>query len=267
MIFNNKTRIKKKATLLVLLVSVVVISGCIIDEKIKPETTGKFIMKEFKKNAEKTTNTIKNVTINYTKELNELIQKIENLRIDDFNITDTYVDTALLLSTEIRKLPQIDEATFNSPSKFEKFVTDINKIIEISNENFGTNFRKIEVNNPEFKRLCKDINKIQRYLPLIGPYNRLINSAKKIDRGDLRTVNRFYINLFSFSTDVVLIHNKVFHKLTFTSVGYLNNKLKIAKIRSICGYSCHSFVLTKSYYFININIIQLKESLDVWLAQ
>ena len=166
------------------------------------------------------------------------------------------MDTALEISSEIKEFPPIDETTFASVSKFKNFVNDINEILKVSNNRFGTNFRRIETNDVKFKEFSRNLNKIQKYTPLIKSYNNLINSANSINKNKSETINRFYENLFLFGIDVVLVHNQVFHKFTYTSVDYLANELRLVKIKNICGYNCYNFI-----------IAQLKDRLEVWLNE
>jgi len=251
----------KRLSVLFLLL-IVVVSGCVV-EKPEENTTTKIVIKVPKNIVNEFENKIET---NYEK-LNEIINQIQNLEFENYNFTDLYVNIAIILSSKIKDFPQIDETTFKYYEKFEKFVTDVNTIIDLSNENFGTWFKKIEISDVEFKKFSKNVDNLQKYSPLIEPYNRLIESAKNINRNDLRTINRFYINLFLFGTDVVLTHNKVFYNIELKYAYYLNNELNLVKIKSICGNVCYEFVLNQSYYFINIYITQVKDNVEIWLNQ
>ena len=150
-------------------------------------------------------------------------------------ITTEFVETfnemkptvALRIADNIKNLPTFNFTHIDNYQEAYEFVSSVNMIIDLLNKNFGTEFSKIEIE--EVKNVIKFVEK---YSPIVEPYNNLIISARKLNLNDSHSINKFYINAFLLASDVFLIKFDVMHKTTFGLVGILNNRLKIVKIKS-----------------------------------
>ena len=55
--------------------------------------------------------------------------------------------------------------------------------------------------------------------------------------------------MFALSIDVGLLYSNMIYKGVFKFVGNVNNEFKLAKIRTLCGSTCQSALLSKIYEF------------------
>jgi len=175
-------------------------------------------------------------------------------------------DIAILISDELKNFNTIDSSALNNFEDFQNFISNVNRIIDIANENFGTDFKRIEVEEREFKKLSKTAHIVEKYTPLIGPYNELIISAKNLDPKDESSINELYVNTLFLGGDIFLINSGAIHKASFEITRELNNKLGLAAARGICGDACYSMLLSKIYQITNrAVIVGTKDKIMNWI--
>jgi len=180
----------------------------------------------------------------------------------EYEFNELKLATAIVLANGIKNLPTINSSKLNTMQDINDFVKNVNSVIEVSNKNLGTNFQKIKVEQVSDAAVF-----IENYGPLIEPYNSLIASANQLNPDDDASLNELYANTALLGTDIFLVQTGGIHKTTFKLVGVLNNELKIAKIRNLCGNECHSLFLKRLYTFINVNLGSVTESFESWIKQ
>ena len=133
-------------------------------------------------------------------------------------------------------------------------------VIEEINTAFGTDFPKIDITQVSG-------HEIQEFIPLVEAYNNLIRSAKEFDENDPESVKRVYVNSYYFACAVVIIEEKFAYKIAFKATGYLNNLLKLQKLRKICGNQCYKQVLSKLHWLIRNHAQELEKDFNMVLSQ
>jgi hypothetical protein len=113
----------------------------------------------------------------------------------------------------------------------------------------GTNFQPITVDSNECSVLLT-------FAPMVGSYNDLINAAIQYNNNpnDTASATKFYEKAFILAAEVMLVGfalDGTLYKASFQATGELNDALKLGKLRSICGDTCYSDVLSSIYWFLN----------------
>jgi len=127
----------------------------------------------------------------------------------------------------------------------------------------GTNFQSIVVSSGECSVLVS-------FVPLIGTYNGLIVAAQNYNPNNPKSVQNFWEQAFLVAAEVTLIGfalDGVLYETSFNAVAELNDGLKLAKLRSLCGTGCYSDVLSSLYWFINDTMAGAMGNFLQWAAR
>ena len=184
--------------------------------------------------------------------------------IDGVDLNEMYKNVALELAGSISGVEPIDYSTFENYEKFKLFTIRVNYIFSITNENFGTSFEPVLVEQEEFKDI---IRTMQKYSPLIEPFNDMTDKSRKVSEDDSNSIEEFYISVFVFGTDTFLIQTGGIHKYAFRGLGHLNGSLKLYKIKEICGNKCFGLVLKETYGFLRNKAENFTISFAEWLGE
>jgi hypothetical protein len=112
-------------------------------------------------------------------------------------------------------------------------------------------------------------NNYTQFVPLLDSYNEVISSAREVNEHDNSTITAFYEKIFLMASQFVLVNaavNYALYKVSFQSVGILNDGFKMAALRSLCGNACYSFVLHEIYSFIDNNLKNIVGSSENWVS-
>ncbi|MBI2660401.1 hypothetical protein HYX07_04525 [Candidatus Woesearchaeota archaeon] len=179
----------------------------------------------------------------------------------NFNLNETSRNLAVTLSSKIGNFEKVDATTFENYEKFVKFQDNVNYVIGIINENIGTQFQLMDVSPEEFDNV---VDKVQKYTPLIEPYNNLIEKSKLVNKNDQNSVGKFYISAFALATDVFLVQGSYIHSAIFPKIGELNGVLKIYKLKDFCGNKCFGLALYNVYWWFRIRVEKFTMSFGEW---
>ena len=166
---------------------------------------------------------------------------------------ESYFSNAKFFATSIESLPLIDV----SPILNGLDVIDrVNLLIRMINEAFKTDFPKLDRENQAL------INDVQELIPLVAPYNDLILSARNYRDNDSDTAKQLFINAYSLAFGVIMVEGKIAYSIAFKTTGFLNNVLKIGKMRTLFGDVVYSKLLSKIHWYFRDYITTLPSELS-----
>jgi len=108
---------------------------------------------------------------------------------------------------------------------------------------------------------------VVKFLPVLGSYNSLIRDSRSLDANNTTSVKVFYEDAFLLSSDFVIINDKVAYNLAFKSTGEMNDALKLAKLRSVCGDECYRVVLSGIHWTLRVYMDQYICQFENWASQ
>lgn len=179
----------------------------------------------------------------------------------NFNLNESSINLAVTLSSKISTFEKIDASTFENYEIFKKFQDNINYVIGSINENIGTQFRTMDVTPEEFDKVA---DKVQKYTPLIEPYNNLIEKSRLVNKSDQTSLGKFYISAFALGTDVFLVQGSYIHKAIFPKIGELNGVLGIYKLKDFCGNKCFGLAMYNVYWWFRVRVEKYTMSFGEW---
>ncbi|MEM3365385.1 MAG: hypothetical protein QXM93_03075 [Candidatus Methanomethyliaceae archaeon] len=167
------------------------------------------------------------------------------------------IEGAKRISNILKALPLIDLENITSSLEL---IQRINSVIEEINQALKADFPKINSDEATF-------HQIQEFIPLVEPYNNLILSARNFNETDPGSVKQIYMDSYYFASSVVIIEGKFAYRIAYGATGFLNNLLKLHKLRGICGNECYSYVLSKIHSFIRNYSTELEKEFQDILNQ
>lgn len=131
------------------------------------------------------------------------------------------------------------------------------------NQAFGTNFQTLTVDSGECSVLLA-------FVPIVGSYNDVIVAANQYNSSNPPSVTNFYEKSFILAAEVLLVGfalDGTLYKASFHATGELNDALKLGKLRSLCGDTCYSDVLSSIYWFLNGTASSAASDFLSWAGQ
>ncbi len=167
---------------------------------------------------------------------------------------DAKIEIAIKISETIKKsnLEKIDLNKIQSYDDYKKMIDNLNLMIEIINNNAGTNIKPF---NKGVEAHKKFMLKIKRYSPLIDNYNYLITYSYEFDPSDEESVNRLLTKAVGFSVESILVFGGVFYQFAFITTGTLASTFGITKLASVCA-PCVSTVMSGMHWIIRNGLIE-----------
>ena len=167
-------------------------------------------------------------------------------------------DLAVKLANQIKSLPTIDDQTCQGSSEL---VSNAVIIIQDMDGTLGTGFGRIV----QFDASNCDV--VIQFLPILGSYNTLVRDSRSLDAKNSTSVKVFYEDAFLLSSDFVILNDKLVYKVAFRSTGEINDALKLAKLRSVCGDECYRVVLSGIHWTIRVKLDQYLCEFEDWAGQ
>ena len=167
-------------------------------------------------------------------------------------------DLAVKLANQIKSLPTIDDQTCQGSSEL---VSNAVIIIQDMDGTLGTGFGRIA----QFDAANCDV--VIQFLPILGSYNPLVRDSRRLDATNSTSVKVFYGDAFLLSSDFVILNDKLVYKVAFRSTGEINDALKLAKLRSVCGDECYRVVLSGIHWTIRVKLDQYLCEFEDWAGQ
>jgi hypothetical protein len=167
-------------------------------------------------------------------------------------------DLAVKLADQIKSLPTIDDQTCQGSSEL---VSNAVIIIQDMDGTLGTGFGRIA----QFDASNCDV--VIQFLPILGSYNTLVRDSRSLDATNSTSVKAFYEDAFLLSSDFVILNDKLVYKVAFRSTGEINDALKLAKLRSVCGDECYRVVLSGIHWTIRVKLDQYICEFEDWAGQ
>ncbi|TMI23047.1 hypothetical protein E6H31_00235 [Candidatus Bathyarchaeota archaeon] len=162
------------------------------------------------------------------------------------------------MANQIKSLPTIDDQTCQGSSEL---VSNAVIIIQDMDGTLGTGFGRIV----QFDASNCDV--VIQFLPILGSYNTLVRDSRSLDAKNSTSVKVFYEDAFLLSSDFVILNDKLVYKVAFRSTGEINDALKLAKLRSVCGDECYRVVLSGIHWTIRVKLDQYLCEFEDWAGQ
>lgn len=152
---------------------------------------------------------------------------------------------AVKAAARIRELPELraDIKAEDVGTVLEAF----NKLIQILNEEGGTDLQDLSVSKSDIEAVKRFINK---HGPLMGPYNNLREAAIAVDETNQASIDEFYKRALIFTGDVFILQSNLIYKGTYELVGTIAFKAGAARYIAFCRGQCLTFVLGEMYWAI-----------------
>lgn len=174
------------------------------------------------------------------------------------SIPGPQTDLAVKLADQIKTLPTIDDQTCHGSSEL---VSNAITVVQDMDGTLGTGFGHFA----QFDASNCDI--VIQFLPILGSYNSLVRDSRSLDSTNSTSVRAFYEDAFLLSSDFVILNDKLVYKVAFRSTGELNDALKLAKLRSVCGDECYRVVLSGIHWTIRVKLNQYLCEFETWAGQ
>jgi hypothetical protein len=165
---------------------------------------------------------------------------------------------AVKLADQIKTLPTIDDQTCQGSSQL---IANIATIMQDMDGTLGTGFGKVA----QFDTSNCGIT-IQ-FIPILGSYNSLVRDSRSVDANNATSVKIFYEDAFILSSDFIIVNDSVSYRVAFRSTGELNDALRLAKVRELCGDECYRVVLSGIHWAIRVYMNQLLCQFESWASQ
>lgn len=165
------------------------------------------------------------------------------------------IQPAVQLASEIQGLPIVTD------NNCTELVQDAQNMMTSMNEILSTKYATLAVS-----LVCGNYG---QFVPLLDSYNSTITSARLVNENNNATIVQFYENLFLMAANFAVVNAAVdfaLYKISFATVGDINDGLGLATLRSICGNSCYSWVLHEIYQFIDNNLQNLVGNSETWAS-
>jgi hypothetical protein len=91
-----------------------------------------------------------------------------------------------------------------------------------------------------------------------------------VNPNNATSITAFYENIFLLASNFFLVNAAIdfaTYKASFQTVGALNDGLKLAELRSLCGNACYSEVLHLIYQFIDNNLKNTIGDSETWASK
>ena len=164
---------------------------------------------------------------------------------------------AVALANQVKTLPTLDyQVCQGAPSLVANALT----IIQDMDGTLGTDFGHVaqfDASNCDF---------VVQFLPILGTYNLLVRDSRSVDANNSTSVKIFYEDAFLLSSDVIIINDGVAYKVAFRSTGEMNDALKLAKLKEVCGDECYRFVLSGIRWAIRLYMNQFLCDFESWAS-
>jgi hypothetical protein len=156
-------------------------------------------------------------------------------------------------ANEIAKLPTLDNNSVSQFDSYKTFADNVNDIIKILKDK--TKFDSI----PTLGDTQADYDKVSKvvteWAPLVGNYNRLVNSARKFNESDQSSVQEFYTSSAIFGAEASIIYAAAFYKPAYETVGIIYRGSGLQSLAFDCG-PCVSVVLSQSHWLIRTAMVE-----------
>jgi hypothetical protein len=137
-----------------------------------------------------------------------------------------------------------------------------NDLIKIINEIDNVDIPTIPLSRTGFDKVMNGINK---YAPLIGSYNDVVNTAKTYEVNRTKdNLNSFYISTAIFALDATVVVTTLFHSITFKAVGtvYRASGLNTFAFKNP---ALVSFILKNSYRTVKATLVKESRNLAIFI--
>ncbi|SRR6266566_1732142 len=165
---------------------------------------------------------------------------------------------AVKLANKIETLPTIDDQTCQGSSQL---VSNIATIMQDMDGTLGTGFggvAQVDTSNCDL---------VVKFVPILGSYNSLIRDSRNVDPNNATSVKVFYEDAFVLSSDFIIINDSVSYRVAFRSTGEMNDALRLAKLREVCGGECYRVVLSGIHWAIRVYMNEFLCQFESWASQ
>jgi len=173
-------------------------------------------------------------------------------------VQEPQADLAVSLADQIKTLPTLNDQSCNGASEL---VSNTATVLQDMDGTLGTGFGHVV----QFDLSNCDI--VVQFLPILGSYNSLIRDSRTLDPKNSTSVKLFYVDAFLLSSDLIIINDHVAYKVAFKSTGEMNDALKLAKLRSLCGDECYRAVLSGIHWAIRLYMDKYLCNFENWAGK
>jgi hypothetical protein len=244
-----------KVIVFTIFITILLTSGCLDQAK----KTGEQIWDAGKKTTQDVYNIFSENIPLYLKNLREFIDDIpiESLLIqpEDPKIVNG-----------IASLPKINDETLNYYERYHSFSDGANAVINIMGRegNMDIGFKGTR---EEYEKVSKVVSK---WTPLIGDYNRLIDSAKTYDKNNDESIKEYYTALGLFCLEMSLIYTHVWWKPTYSIVGSIYRWSGLNRLAFKCP-SLIAYILSSAHWglrsYLTNTTTESAEQLIDWMSK
>ena len=173
-------------------------------------------------------------------------------------VTAPQADLAVQMASQVKSLPPLDDTVCQgAPSLVANTLT----VLQDMDGTLGTGFGHVaqfDASNCDF---------VVQFLPILGTYSSLVRDSRTVDANNSTSVKVFYEDLFLLSSDFIIINDSVAYKVAFRSTGEMNDALKLAKLRDVCGDDCYRVALSGIHWSIRLYMNQYLCQFESWASQ
>jgi hypothetical protein len=180
--------------------------------------------------------------------------------IDDFS------NNAIL---KISDFPESSDLEIDNIQEYESYVSNVNNLIEIFNEQQGLfELTPLIASEENYRKLSKSIEDVDRKVtewgPLVGNYNEVINKAIAYrNNPNPNTKEDFYISSVKFAFEMSIISGAVFYSVSYGTVGSLYRSSGLTGLARSCP-KCVSIALSTTHWQVRNELVELSSgTIDV----
>ena len=165
---------------------------------------------------------------------NEVISDLEDVHLDDARLREIKINTAIDIATQVRNLNlhEINLTEIETYDDYIGMITNLNFAIEIINEKIDSDFKVLGKDIDSYNKFVMEVT---RYSPLINNYNEFIRACYSLDPADEESVDNLYIKGMTFAGEATLIFSGAYYNPAYKATGELANLFGLTKMASVCS--------------------------------
>jgi hypothetical protein len=185
-----------------------------------------------------------------------LIEDLIEIGIEGIKTIEDLAINEQILIENISNLRLLDNETIQKSTMYHEAADVINLIIHILNKEVGLDHYELEGTQTEYEQLSKAITE---YTPLVGNYNRIVQSAKDYKNGDSKAKEEFYFAIAEFSLELILIQSAVFYKPAYKMTGFIYRNIGINRL-AFKYPAIISFLLSKIHWYLRNSMVDISSN-------
>ena len=136
-----------------------------------------------------------------------------------------------------------DTSVFDTVDKFDRQSPRLTHATNTINEHFNK-----EISTNRLQSMMSGVDKISKFTPLVGSYNRMYDASCEVDQNDDESIEQFYMASAAFGVEAALVQQQVFFKSSFVATRYTTNRLSLMKLRTVTGNKGYGLLLSEVHW-------------------